>query len=85
MFFEVDSNHFSFRLQNSTEEFSASKWNAEDRRTYIHLSDFDENDELVIYFTSSIIGIYNFKFYTSSLQHSDSADPVSNDTYVIKI
>ena len=85
IFVEVDSNHFVFTLQNSTEEFSASTWKTKDHRAYIHMSDFDDNDELIIYFTSSIIGIYNVKFYTHSLDYSDSADPVSNGTYVIII
>ena len=80
MFFEVDSNHFLFRLNNMTEEFSASTWDAEENRIYIPLSMFDMNNELMIHFTSSILGIYNVKCYTNVLASSRDVEPISNGT-----
>ena len=80
IFFEVDSNHFLFHLQNGTEEFSASTWDTEDNRVYIPLSSFDDNNELMLYFTSSILGIYNVKFYTNDLNSEYHNENLVNGT-----
>ena len=78
IFFEVDSNHFLFSLQNGSEEFPASTWDSHDNRNYIPLSTFDDNNELIVYFTSSILGMYTVKFYTISAD--EGATPVINGT-----
>ena len=80
IFFEVDSNHFLFHIENTTEQFSASKWEPTESRSYIPLSLFDTNNELRIYFTSSILGIYNVNFYTYELGSLSPVIPVENGT-----
>jgi hypothetical protein len=69
-----------FKLQNGTEEFSASTWDTDDKRVYIPLSTFDDNDELMIHFTSSILGIYNVKFYTNDLTSEHNKEDIVNGT-----
>ena len=63
LFFEVDSNHFLFNIHNGMgDNFSASMWDKEDRQA-IQLSSFDDNNEKMVYFTCSMIGMYKIRFY----------------------
>ena len=80
IFFEVDSNNFLYRLQNGSEEFPASTWGTPDDRVYIPLSAFDHNNELMVYFTPSILGLYTVKFYTISNEDGYAIHPVINGT-----
>ena len=80
IFFEIDSNHFVFHVENTTDEFSASKWDPTEKRSYIPLSFFDSNNELVIYFTSPILGIYRIDFYSYELDSPSPVVPVQNGT-----
>ena len=73
IFFEVDSNYFQFGIEDgSNTTFSASVWNEEERRVYIPLSSFDKNNQKTIYFTSSLLGIYNITFYKTAGRYKDS-------------
>ena len=63
LFFEIDSSYFLFNIHNGTGgNFSASMWNEEERQA-IQLSTFDDNNEKLVYFTSSMIGMYKIRFY----------------------
>ena len=66
IFFDVDSNHFLFRIQNRSEELSASTWDTPNHKAFIPLSSFDDNNKLMVYFTPSVLGLYTVKFHTLS-------------------
>ena len=83
VFFEVDSNHFRFEIANEEDEFSASTWGPQENRVYIPLSSFDANNELLVQYESSILGIYTVKFYTDELNLKGTKDLVKNGRYVV--
>ena len=91
IFFEIDSNHFLFSLNDGSNiNFSASMWKKEEGRTYIPLASFDDQNEKTIYFTSTILGMYKVKFYTTYTSYSgdirkshiihDTIQPLNNGT-----
>ena len=83
VFFEIDSNHFRFKIENEEDEFSASTWGPQEGRVYIPLSSFDTNNELLVQYESSILGIYTVKFYTDELNLKGTKDLVKNGRYVV--
>ena len=85
VFFEIDSNHFRFKIKNEEDEFSASTWGPQKGRVYIPLSSFDSNNELLVQYESSILGIYTVKFYTDELNLKGTKDLVKNGRYVVSL
>ena len=85
VFFEIDSNHFRFKIENEEDEFSASSWGPQEDRVYIPLSSFDENDTLLVQYESSILGIYTVKFYTDEMNLKGTKDLVKNGRYVVSL
>ena len=85
VFFEIDSNHFRFKIENEEDEFSASTWGPQEARVYIPLSSFDANNELLVQYESSILGIYTVKFYTDELNLKGTKDLVKNGRYVVSL
>ena len=83
VFFEIDSNHFRFKVENEEDEFSASTWGPHEGRVYIPLSSFDANNELLVQYESSILGIYTVRFYTDELNLKGTKDLVKNGRYVV--
>ena len=72
IFFEVDSNYFQFAIEDcGNTTFSASVWSKEEKRAYIPISSFDQNNEKTVYFTSSLLGIYNITFYKTNEKYKD--------------
>ena len=85
VFFEIDSNHFRFKIEDEQDEFSASTWGPQENRVYIPLSSFDANNKLLVQYESSILGIYTVKFYTDELNLKGTKDLVKNGRYVISL
>ena len=57
----MDSPYFSIRLKDHNESFSLSDSEHSKEKTYIPLSRFDENGELVLFYTSTVLGLYTLK------------------------
>ena len=67
-------------MNDEGEDFSASKWDIQEHRVYIPLALFDENNEITVYFTSSILGIYTVEFFTNEIIPSGKTEPIVNGT-----
>ena len=70
IFFFVDSPYFSIRLGDHNESFSLSDLEHSKERTYIPLSRFDENGELVLFYTSTVLGLYTLQ---GGVRHGDES------------
>ena len=63
IFFTVDSSYFGFKIQDRNANYKEIAFDTPERRMYISLSSFDDNNKLTVYFESSVIGLYILKFY----------------------
>ena len=60
--------------------FTASTWETLDKRSYIPLSMFDQNNTLAVHYTPAMLGLYNVKFHSYASPNGGVAIPVSNGT-----
>jgi hypothetical protein len=71
IFFTVDSAHFRFKIRDRNTSYKEIAVQQPERRIYIPLSSFDDNNKLNVYFESSVIGLYTLDFYIQDTQEKN--------------
>ena len=79
LFLGVDSKHFLFRIANQGEKVRGSFEEKSNDVLNIPFSLFDTNNHLIVYFESSVIGLYNVEFHVK-YGSSDVAHKIKQET-----